>query len=87
MHLDVRAYANALQQVHPEDPVGFLTFHHFVIGSFSRTWPENAVPMRPSSLAPFPAVLADQTVGQQFVSALSAPGWDFETYPQRVGES
>jgi len=41
-------------------PLGFLTFHRLVIRSFRRTFPGGWIPVQPSSILPFPTLLADQ---------------------------
>ena len=55
---------------HDRQSIGFLTFHRLVIRSFRRTFPGAWIPVQPSSMVPFPGMLADQAGAVRDVEAL-----------------
>jgi len=60
--------------------IGFLTFHRLVVRSFRRTFPGGWIPVQPSSLLPFPIVLAEQGTAVRDFDALVAFSADLEAW-------
>ena len=64
--------------------IGFLTFHRLVIRSFRRTFPGGWIPVQPSSMLPFPIVLAEQAATVRDFEALAAFSSDLEAWHHGV---
>lgn len=69
---------------HDRQAIGFLTFHRLVIRSFRRTFPGGWIPVQPSSMLPFPTMLADQAGEVRDVAALTAYSADLEAWHHGV---
>jgi hypothetical protein len=67
-------------------PVGFLTFHRLVICRFGPTFPAGRVPVTPSSVAPYPAILAARARAVDGVGALQELSEDLEGWHNGVHE-